>query len=65
MASRSLRGCRPPPSTAGPPESPCRNVPRSVVTARLTGPRPYASVISTNVVTPIRAAEASKGPSSG
>ena len=56
---------RPWASTAGPPELPCRTTPRSVVTSRRNGPRPYASSVRNSRVWPIRPAVAVNGPFSG
>ena len=48
---------RPWASTAGPPELPCLTTPRSVVTSRGNGPRPYASSVRNSRVWPIRPAD--------
>src|SRR5205085_301209 len=64
-AANSMARTAPARSTAGPPESPWRTAPRTLVIVRATGPWPYAFSVSTTLVDPRRPGTAVSGPFSG
>src|SRR3954454_18428685 len=65
VAAKTVVTTWPSASTIGPPELPERTAPRREVIERRSGPRPYASWVSTSGFCPPRPARMSYGPLPG